>query len=409
MKVVIASFTVALIYSYAHQFMWKVGIVPLDTGPWYFIIALLSIVVAIAPTNTRAKYGENQLYDYEKHWKNRKILFLWAIVYGVAALFSYVHSNYTAVDLRAIKTIIIITVMFMIFLVIFKDTNTIRAARTTMIFVVIFSVIMNIVDIMSPGMAAFSLSPGRAAGFYVNPNISGAYLVFGMILTMTILPKRFRFKYCMLIGLGVALTFSRSSLIMWVFSIAAASRLSLFKVGKMVSFAIIGFLVLAFLTLQFIGNYANELGLDKHLTKDQLSRIHYGGKEDLSVQSRTSVFWHAIDLIKEAPVLGYGLGASNDPGPTEVHPHNMFLLVWVEQGIIGLFVYLSILLLLWRSGAELSKLFVLVLIIGALFSHNIMDDVTFFLAVAILLGMTAKKISKEESVTEGTFVKGMQR
>src|SRR4029078_2570704 len=55
----------------------------------------------------------------------------------------------------------------------------------------------------------------RASGLYGNANQCGAALVIGMIVGSPLLPRRWRPAFYLLVGAGVAMTFSRSTIIGW--------------------------------------------------------------------------------------------------------------------------------------------------------------------------------------------------
>lgn len=70
--------------------------------------------------------------------------------------------------------------------------------------------------------------------------------------------------------------------------------------------------------------------------------------------SRSLLFTHSIDLIKEKPVLGYGAGSFTDKFRDineetkkviryqHKTPHNNYLYVWIELGLLGLLMFLLI-------------------------------------------------------------------
>jgi O-antigen ligase len=394
MRAAISIFTVVLIYSHAHIYLLTSGRVPIAPGIWYLTIFALSLLVVLMPPKNKVKNGEN--YDYRKHLTNRITMAVWVLIYAGVSTFSYYHSFHSEIDLRTWKTAMVNAAMIIVFLVIFKDANMIRHARQGMLFVVLLILVNNVIDIIHPNLIGFSERAGRAAGFYVNPNITGVYVVLGMILTITLIPMRYRFYYFLLIGMGVVITFSRSSMLMWLAAGVVFAWTNVFMFNRRKASMIIAGIVLLFGSVQLAGSFVRELGLDKILNADQLSRIEYNAKTDLSAQGREYVFKHALELIQEAPILGYGLGSSNDPGRTEVHPHNMFLIAWVEQGLLGLTVYVSALILMWRMRCEMSTAFVIAFTIGAMFSHNIMDDTPVYIAVAVLIGMTRKDHRKAD-------------
>ena len=66
---------------------------------------------------------------------------------------------------------------------IFDDPDALRITKWAVAVATLVGVALNIYDFMFPGF--FSVHPGRAAGFYVNPNVSGISLVFGCVIGLS--------------------------------------------------------------------------------------------------------------------------------------------------------------------------------------------------------------------------------
>jgi O-antigen ligase len=77
------------------------------------------------------------------------------------------------------------------------------------------------------------------------------------------------------------------------------------------------------------------------------------------------MMWHnTLDLIRERPILGYGLNGLEPAYAAHIKdresgwkaivtddPHNQFLAVWVEAGLIGLVAFLFLIVAAWRQPA----------------------------------------------------------
>jgi O-antigen ligase len=149
-------------------------------------------------------------------------------------------------------------------------------------------------------------------------------------------------------------------------------------------------------------NYVREY---KYQNIDIVEKATFGNGESLSSVQERSAFWNgAVELIKEKPLFGWGpfsfryayenfqktfLGNAD-------HPHNIFLKIGAENGLIamtafGLFL-LTILITTLRRFPELSqtkKDFVFLLgvaVVGA-FAHNMIDYNFNFMANLMLLFM----------------------
>jgi O-antigen ligase len=95
----------------------------------------------------------------------------------------------------------------------------------------------------------------------------------------------------------------------------------------------------------------------------------------------------AVDLVKRSPVIGYGTGYSYSLG--EVTPHNMYLQQWINNGLPGLVAYLFLLgasaRTFWKRRYARGVLFVFLVAINGMFSHNILEERVFLGLLGILL------------------------
>jgi O-antigen ligase len=72
-----------------------------------------------------------------------------------------------------------------------------------------------------------------------------------------------------------------------------------------------------------------------------------------SVNGREEVFGAALSMIRDHPILGLGLGGYSflfRGVQPEAHPHDLWLTLWIELGVLGLIAFTIILFgLLWRG------------------------------------------------------------
>ena len=99
------------------------------------------------------------------------------------------------------------------YFVFWDDKSSLFARRAVLVFVVL-GILVNLFEVLYPGV--FSESLGRSAGLYVNPNSSAIALSAGMVLTIGLLPPRFRLILVIAVGAAVFSTLSRSGMIVWV-------------------------------------------------------------------------------------------------------------------------------------------------------------------------------------------------
>ena len=128
--------------------------------------------------------------------------------------------------------------------------------------------------------------------------------------------------------------------------------------------------------------------LDEMVVEFQEWRPNAGN--DTSTGERLDFYYNTIELIKQHPLLGYGTGGfvaayaqqvqDLDVRPTR-NPHNEYLLMMVQLGMLGLALLLYLFYTLWRCAAQLPGLFeqdaarglVLTIAIAALFNSPLLD------------------------------------
>ena len=247
-------------------------------------------------------------------------------------------------------------------------------------------------------------NPGRAAGFHLNANEASSALVGTSIALLALSPMRFRGLVLVALFLGVAATLSRSGIILSVLLVLFARKRRLLdrrQLGMLLS-------AVPVLALAFSFFYALMLTLPEVDIENVNGRLLWfatGGREvDDSASQRIQVAKAALDMFLESPVLGQGFAASlRDP---IMEPHNMYLMLAAEQGIVGLAVYAAFLYLIVSRGTRLVResgddirrveqgmaLIAMggFIAIQSLFSHNVLDQPTFYLVLSSLLAVSSR-------------------
>ncbi len=377
----VLSFLVAfVIYSQAYHYLWMARILNIMPGYWFAALGLLCLVAFLTSLGKPLRPGDLAGRDRQA---NRFALGTWAAALVVIALFSYLFSVRSPEQLRALKTVLICIAMFGVYLVTYGGPAENRAARTAILLVVLVSIFNNLLDVA--GVYLFSIAEGRGAGFYGNPNTAAVYLVMGMIITASLVPPRYRLWYCFLVGVGVLATFSRSGVLLWLVSVYGLGRVRLFRLSKRALNIMVASIVALVIFIQVGDNIVTELGLDKYLSGNATQRLHLDLEKDDSLQGRMAVARRSLELIQQSPWVGHGLGA-HTVFATRVLPHNLYLLIGVELGILGLALYLFLLVVLWRLKSPVAKVFSVALGVWSLFDHNIFDHNGLWLAYAVLAG-----------------------
>jgi O-antigen ligase len=134
--------------------------------------------------------------------------------------------------------------------------------------------------------------------------------------------------------------------------------------------------------------------------------------QDRSGQIRVSMWKEAGQLIKDSPLLGAGLSSYDErikPYHTTVngegieifhHPHNIFLTMWVNLGLVGLIGFLLILIGFYIKGLRYSPMLIAVMTVivvtGLVDSPYIKNDLAVLFWVLPLLLLTSTYATMEK-------------
>ena len=104
---------------------------------------------------------------------------------------------------------------------------------------------------------------------------------------------------------------------------------------------------------------------------------------DTSASEREDVVNLSLDLFSQNsnPFLGYGLGYTSE-WSYRVSTHNMYLLYLVEGGIVGFFLYTTLVVIVFTRTSGIGRIAAFDILVYSFFSHNILDSPgrIFFLA-----------------------------
>jgi hypothetical protein len=252
---------------------------------------------------------------------------------------------------------------------IFDDPDALRLTKWGVAVATLVGVLLNIYDFMFPGI--FSTYDGRAAGLYLNPNGSGMALVFGCLIGLSAIRRRWWQEVFVLVSsVGVLVTFSRESILalgIVVLGWSLAGRLSLRRL------IIAGGVGVALFVAFDMGNSS----LSEKLASSDWSRLT---SEDASARQRAELAKRTLGAFEEAPLLGQGFGTTvfwNDYGS-----HDFYLSLLADHGIIGILLIPALMLSIGRRSWDF-YVFAAVFLTYCLFSHNVLDFSPGLISLAI--------------------------
>lgn len=224
---------------------------------------------------------------------------------------------------------------------------------------------------------------GRAAGLFENPNITAIFLACAVPIVTIGLRFRGRLLWYVAIATCVFLTFSRGGLILCgvatfmveAFPIDGRGKSNLRRLFLLGLFVIIAVglygLAATFLVTEFGSN----------LTANTLARVRL--ETDLASDARFYALQLSWDGFATSPFWGHGIGAGDRWQVIGMSTHNMFALVAVEQGILGLAWICAFLVSLLAIRAPYGLWLFWLFVVGGMFNHNLFDRPTYGIILAV--------------------------
>ncbi|HEX8088144.1 MAG TPA: O-antigen ligase family protein [Blastocatellia bacterium] len=286
----------------------------------------------------------------------------------------------------------VLSVLFVLALIcIFSSEGAQLWARRATLAAVLVAVGFNLYELFNP--LSFSTVMGRSAGLYMNPNQCAVALILGMVISLGLLPHRYRVLFASLVGLGVLLTLSRSAAIGWFITILALIKTGQISLRRSI---LIGCtlvtVTLAAAVWQWnkIEYQLEDLGVLNPNTTMRLDWFNNMDASDFSATERKQVAEFGWEMFSDSPIVGHGVGASID-WSYERSSHNEYLNMMVDHGIVGFFILpLLALATTWRGRGEARQIgfaFTAFILYFGFFSHNILNERPVLMTFALLSSM----------------------
>ncbi len=358
----------------------------LPLPPYYWVLALL---VLSLPLLTGRHSNPAELI--------KAPLVRWCGFYGVVSTVWFFLSSQTEVAFQWFQTAVLSILFVGALIIVFADPRVHRLARYGVLYVVLLAIVLNMVDLVRPG--TFSDFGGRAAGLYYNPNSSGVALTSGMIVTIGLLKRRSLHWYVLAVGLGVLLTFSRGSIIVWGIMVLWLMWKRDLRVGRFLETGVVA-LIIASSLLFFSGRSesffrAAFAPFDRPDAMERLVlRRSQIGADIRAEGHRLWLMQEAWRKFSEKPVLGHGVGATFE-WRADTSTHNMYLLHLTEFGLIGLLIFPTMIVsVVRRPGPGMQSLassFAVLLVTWGMFTHNVLDTRHVLLCIVLVAAMVRRR------------------
>lgn len=369
-RLALVAIAAAAFYSDLIAFLMDAKLIPFTVTHAFLLFAIACLPVLTRPPADRGP---------------RQAVFFWCFASLVVIFASLIWAQLGEGGQTLFRNRVFGIIFLVLMLLLFSDRQACRFAAGAVVCVTLASVAINIYEMFAPG--TFSTNPGRSAGLYENSNKSGAALVLGMIVGLEAVSMRWQVLYTLAVGVGVATTFSRSAMLGWALmaSLAIAMR---HGTGRFTRYALIVALAGA-VSGPAVILYLEDKGM---LDDNTTSRANFeiGGESD---EFRFEAAQLALDAIVEHPFLGQGTGASVEPPFDFIGPHNIYLALMIEHGILGSLILPALLVAsTWGAASEFRPITVplaIFLSYWGFFSHNILEERYILFVVALATSFTA--------------------
>jgi O-antigen ligase len=266
-----------------------------------------------------------------------------------------------------------------------------------------------IYDAFHPG--TFSVAGDRAAGIALDANEAGFALLilaagivrYGWLRVSDLLVIAF-------VTLCVILTLSRGGMLLWVIFVLIYAGALLRGTGRSLRLLhTLVFLGGTVLTVVLLDRVVSSMPLfQSTLVAQRFDQIRLRASPIGEDTSRLEAFEFYADKVMRSPFVGYGTGFSlngNGEAPYGKGPHNMYLRVWSDHGLLGLMSYLGFLLTAWSRFHHAGKIgggcIIVLILLQGFFSHTLIDTREVLLILGSLLGMTIDRPSASPPVACG--------
>lgn len=224
--------------------------------------------------------------------------------------------------------------------------NTLLFITFVLLFVTMITPVGVLTDVFTGFLKPLASGPGRANGIFGSPNLAGVHMNFTLafVLFFVLKSKRLYLFFLAMVPLVLYsgfLTFSKSTIIIQSGIVGLFFLYNMFffrKIGKQARRNFLRSLVLITIALIYaaptIKEYASTLNLQQIQRLTEVAAIAQGEVNEETTTHRTVLWKEASLLIAKNPILGYGTSCFSRLPEGGLGPHNTYLFVWGEGGII---------------------------------------------------------------------------
>jgi O-antigen ligase len=326
----------------------------------------------------------------------------WAFSYMAVCFFWY--AMFGGGDTEPLRKRILGAIFLIMSYTLFSQSNaTVRVARFAVLCCVLIGAVIYVYDISHPftfvPASSELANPGRAAGLYVNANHAAAAMVLGYVLTIGLVPERWKVLFTYIAFGATILTVSRAGILAFavVLVLLVFSRLMSVR-GAVVAVALLtgtGYLI-----IRVVQNLFPGLHLDtSRLIERAAWFLDPTQQVDLSQSDRTTIVAETWARIAQHPYLGNGFGYT-ESRISDIPTHDLYILLMSDFGLWGCllvpaFAWACVSSARGESG-RLRFPFVSLILIIALFDHGPFVSYYFLTASALMAAISDRSSALNE-------------
>jgi O-antigen ligase len=343
---------------------------------------------------------------------------VWITIFGIAAIplllsfssrFKYLLSVQTETITQVFRNRAFLVFFIILGLFIFSGNKIVETwVKRTIFIVTVIAIINNFHELIDPLTFTSLNESGRPAGFYQNPNTSGCAILLGLIFSISILPIKYRLIFLTMCGIGVFITFSRGAMLGWVIiTVIFIVKRIISRRQAMYAIFAIGILISLGISSDFI---LNQVGANLSLEDNAMTRMQFLLNPSLDLvnddTSRLDIVPFSWRKFLESPIFGHGIGYTHIWG--DIRPHNIYLMLIVEHGFLGiLIVPILVFLTIQNAQLEIKNIgfsFAVFILIWGFFSHNILEERNILLMFSFMTSMNLRSQIEQLNSCQKTLV-----
>lgn len=290
-----------------------------------------------------------------------------------------------------------LSVLFMLMMYALFQQKSVTHIRYTILAVAFMSVGNTIIELLNPRIFS-EMNVGRPAGFYIDPNKTGAAILLGMLFSITAIEKSRRWIVLLVCGVGIMATFSRGAILGWLIcSIFMISGQVLAEQRRKIvlPLVLLTIFLISINPLKTLSDYfkGDTSGANWDIV-NRLEEFQNPSMSEDSAMSRQGVVAAGWVMFSNKPFWGNGL-ASTRKWEFDISTHNMYIYYMADHGILGfLFLPGAIFAVVYRNKGEQATIllcFGTFISLWGIFSHEVLAERYILTSFAFIAAMNTNE------------------